>query len=292
MLTQHPPARVIDIDFSQPKKVGSSCRTHPPCKRPCIPPPTFHEKNTFLKQLEEILPNSSILLATVPRQAPTTAPTPSVRRRLPEPLSSLHHPRYGTFQRDELIAECNKEVFTKLKITEDEADYLRQATSLQSECILWYKHREGRITASQFGSVCQTRIEHPSTSLVKSILERQPSPKAAALEWGSKNEAKARKEYIQSVKGNHVGFKVQTTGLHVNPDFTHLGASPDGLVSCSCCGDGLLEVKCPYSKRHHSPADIHDTAFYLKHTTDGLKLSTKHKYYHQVQGQMAVYKCS
>ena len=154
------------------------------------------------------------------------------------------------------------------------------------------KHREGQITASQFGSVRQTRIERPSTSLVKSILERQPSPKAAALEWGSKNEAKARKEYIQSVKGNHVGFKVQTTGLHVNPDFTHLGASPDGLVSCSCCGDGLLEVKCPYSKRHHSPADIHDTAFYLKHTTDGLKLSTKHKYYHQVQGQMAVCKCS
>nr|CAH7742877.1 unnamed protein product [Callosobruchus chinensis] len=25
-----------------------------------------------------------------------------------------------------------------------------------------------------------------------------------------------------------------------------LGASPDALVSCSCCGNGCVEIKCPY----------------------------------------------
>ena len=38
---------------------------------------------------------------------------------------------------------------------------------------------------------------------------------------------------------------VELTGLHINPSSPHLVASPDGIVSCFCCGDGLLEIKCP-----------------------------------------------
>ena len=37
-------------------------------------------------------------------------------------------------------------------------------------------------------------------------------------------------------------------GFYVNLSFPHLGASPEGIVSCACCGEGLLEIKCPYSK--------------------------------------------
>ena len=29
--------------------------------------------------------------------------------------------------------------------------------------------------------------------------------------------------------------------------YSHMGASPDGTVNCVCCGNGVLEVKCPFT---------------------------------------------
>ena len=26
----------------------------------------------------------------------------------------------------------------------------------------------------------------------------------------------------------------------------YIGVSPDGIISCKCCGNGLLEIKCPH----------------------------------------------
>ena len=28
-----------------------------------------------------------------------------------------------------------------------------------------------------------------------------------------------------------------------------MGASPDGIVQCDCCGKGVVEIKCPFSCR-------------------------------------------
>ena len=37
----------------------------------------------------------------------------------------------------------------------------------------------------------------------------------------------------------------------LNSERPHLGASPDGLVRCACCGKGVIELKCPiYSHCH------------------------------------------
>ena len=33
----------------------------------------------------------------------------------------------------------------------------------------------------------------------------------------------------------------------------YIGASPDGLVCCSCCGEGVLEVKCPLCVKYNFP---------------------------------------
>ena len=78
------------------------------------------------------------------------------------------------------------------------------------------------------------------------------------------------------------------TGLHINAQYPHLGASPDGLISCACCGDELLEIKCAYSKQNEHPEVIADSSFYLKPNEDGLKLPESHDYYHQVQGRTTI----
>ena len=56
---------------------------------------------------------------------------------------------------------------------------------------------------------------------------------------------------------------------------------------------GVLEIKCPASDkwRSLSPNDCcQDSGFYaeLNSTTGHLKLKHNHKYYHQVQGQLAL----
>ena len=182
------------------------------------------------------------------------------------------------------MAECER-VIKEIKVTEEEAEYLSKATQLQSESLLWFQHRCGHLTASKFLPPGRTKVESPSQSLIDDVLQNKPPPKTAALSWGIECEEVARKQYEELAKARHTSFMLQKTGLHVNPLYPHLGASPDGLVTCSCCGDGVLEIKCPYSLRHTAPDQ---SSGYLIPTIEGLKLSTTHRYFYQIQGQLAI----
>ncbi len=37
------------------------------------------------------------------------------------------------------------------------------------------------------------------------------------------------------------------SGIVINSSCPHMSASPDGIVNCDCCGEGVIEIKCPYS---------------------------------------------
>ena len=284
---QHKPSRIVDIAFIQPKQGRESLdEINNPPKRPRISPPTFDEQKCFIKTLQAVSPHSAILSVSTLRHGPQS--NTSVARSLPPTITSLGHPHYKRLAEKELYDKCDEIFQHGLKVSQQEVRYLSEATRLQSESLLWFEHRKGRITTSQFGAVCRTCIDAPSQSLIKRIMQQVPTPKVAALEWGKTYEPKARMEYVNVVETKHTSFKVEMTGLHVNPQYPHLGASPDGLISCSCCGNGLLEIKCPYSKRNLDPTQIVDSSFYLNPTESGLKLSKAHDYYHQVQGQMAI----
>ena len=56
---------------------------------------------------------------------------------------------------------------------------------------------------------------------------------------GIDHESEARDAYLKNMKETHQSFEIEFAGLYVNPLSPHLGASPGGLVSCSCCGLGL-----------------------------------------------------
>ena len=250
-------------------------------KRRPIPDPSAEEKKAFLIGLKKLNPKAAVV---------TTCfflhhqPDPLPLRTLPRTISSLYHPSFSEMSHGDLLAECNQIFRSKFRVTSDEAEYLAYSTHLQSQSLLWFEHRKGRLTSSQFGPISRTSLAKPSRSLVSRILQQNPPPMSPAIKWGRDNEGTARAEYKKFAMERHTSFAVEITGLHVNPTYPHLGASPDGLISCSCCGDGLLEIKCPYSVRHTTPC----SAPYWITTETGCELLRTHDYYYQVQGQLGI----
>ena len=83
----------------------------------------------------------------------------------------------------------------------------------------------------------------------------------------------------------HNNFQFTVSGLHVNPNYPHLGASLDGLVECERCGKGLLKIKCPYKFCDEDPNEIEDESL---NTGNSKELHHTHAYYFQVQGQLSI----
>ena len=67
-----------------------------------------------------------------------------------------------------------------------------------------------------------------------------------------------------------------------------IGASPDGIASCLCCGFSCLQIKCPFSINFTIPTNPHVKLAYLIKEESCIKLNRKHKYYTQVQMQIGV----
>lgn len=159
---------------------------------------------------------------------------------------------------------------------------IEEATRTQSENLNWKAVRVGRITASNFGEVASrvTTLQDPASNRSKdtvpliSKLMNYTSPPENLPQFvhGHKCEKEARKFYTayQTDKG-HVNLKVEECGMFLDRKRIYLGASPDYLISCDCCGDGVMEVKSPLT----TPTFLGDG-----------KLKENHNYFAQVQGQM------
>ena len=71
-------------------------------------------------------------------------------------------------------------------------------------------------------------------------------PNLPSLVYGREMEIVSKKSYTDLVKKYQQNVMVYSTGLHINAKYTHLGASPDGIIVCDCHRKDLLEIKCPY----------------------------------------------
>ena len=87
----------------------------------------------------------------------------------------------------------------------------------------------------------------------------------------------------------HENLEVVPLGLCVLQPKLWYGASPDSAVFFTCCGYGVVEVKCPYSLRDKSVREeVFQNRFYIGHSANGYLLQRKHNYYFQVQHEMSV----
>lgn len=125
-----------------------------------------------------------------------------------------------------------------------------------------------------------------NTCLLKRILYSGVNPNIPALKYGREMESEARDKYISTMKAEGNKLRVEESGLLVCADHVFLAASPDGIISCECCGKGVLEIKCPLSVSHTTPTC--NNLDYICEVEEKPALKKSHAYYSQVTLEMAV----
>ncbi len=189
-----------------------------------------------------------------------------------------------------------KDFLSTLDITENEQIAVENVTRSQSESTAWFDYRRHRITASKFrDAVIKIDVDgnlknpHRCKTLISKVCLLQTNVTSDALKWGRENEPVARDLYIKNQKSKHSKFEVKECGLFLDKEYPYLGASPDALVSCFCHGEGLLEIKCPWTYRNYTAskfAEQSDTFLLSAKNSKKLHLDKKHSYYYQIQLQM------
>ena len=118
-------------------------------------------------------------------------------------------------------------------------------------------------------------------------------PLPIPIKWGLDHEAAAREAYVKTMHlRGHTSVVVKPSGFVIHPQQGWFGSSPDGIVidSSNTACIGLLEIKCPYTKRDVSPEEAcEDPNFYCYKDDNGMfTLKRSHQYYDQVQLQLYV----
>jgi hypothetical protein len=179
----------------------------------------------------------------------------------------------------------------KSSLKKEDCDFISTLTVGQADNDEWYKYRVGRLTASRFGEVMAYKGNNTNNYIVKSVVSAgRVEIKSAAITYGKEHETVAREMYVNQCKKTHSKLKVRESGLVIDSRNAHLGASPDGLVSCKCCGSGLLEIKCTYKYKGSSLREIvSDPGYHLYEDDNGeFHLKETSGWYKQIQGQLAI----
>lgn len=198
-------------------------------------------------------------------------------------------------------AEHTEEIYRPLSVpsdilTAENIERIEQATMGQAENPMWHEQRKGRITASNFYRV-KTKVDSlkkgerndlSAENLVSSLKGKSAPPNIPALKYGREMEPTAKAAFLNIYKQSHINVSHRECGLFIHDTKQFLGASPDLLLECSCCGKGVLEVKCPISVSNDIPTT--SNLNYLVNSNGKDTLKKNHAYYAQVQGQMAIAK--
>ena len=175
--------------------------------------------------------------------------------------------------------------------TVSQQENLEELTRVQSKSKDWYKYRAGRITASRFYQITHTNPHMPALSLIHSVCYPQTNQfSSKATRYGCAHEKDAIEAYKLQIT-SHDEVEVFPSGFVVSLQKPFIGASPDAFVECKCCGQGVLEVKCPLCAEHSSlrSASIAVPQFCLIEGDDhSLQLNHDHPYYYQCQLQLYV----
>ena len=248
-----PAMKISSIDFSTPRAKRKAVVVHNEGTSKAITsepeikmlPPCTEKKMKLYTRLSETEGNPIVLSHTTEfsdRHVPINKMT-----GFPKPLTELYDNDSAKMSHEDLLIKCT-DVFDSYVLTCDEANLVESHTKDQSKSRIWFQQRAGRVTASKLKSAISTNLSNPSTSLIKSICYPDKCQFfSTACKYGCDHEEKARKEYTYTMASQHTQFYLSQSRLIIHPLHPFMGATPDGIVNCSCCGTGVVEVKCPFS---------------------------------------------
>ena len=114
------------------------------------------------------------------------------------------------------------------------------------------------------------------------------NPNIPALKYGRDMEIEAVNTFAEYIANYHQDCISSECGLILDETMPYIGASPDRLMSCSCCGKACMEIKCPYLINYTEPNE--QNLDFLYKDGDAIKLKQNHKYFTQCLMRMGVTK--
>ena len=264
------PLAVREVDFSTP--AAKKKRVAPPCSLKKL------NEGVLMQDYMDLLGHDSDCVAT--QILPLPLPEPDT----PQPnLISLIKKHYCPgMTAKEVMAELAPEVDDAL------ASKVESATRGQADNTEWFHQRLGRLTASKFHDA--SRCKGNGRYIVRSVLGNGGHVKTDAMAHGIEHEGAARQLYIETHLATHKKGLCVESGLHLCLSNPRYAASPDGLVSCQCCGEGLLEIKCTSKFKHLTVCEVaSQPGYHFEQDENGQPvLKQNSSWYDQVQGQLYV----
>ena len=201
-------------------------------------------------------------------------------------FQSLYKPDATNFSDEKLETYSRSAYNTFIRCyNEDHYKNLCNITKQQSLSQAWNIHRAGRITASNSKMAFETKVESPSKRFFNQLIQCGSFFGVPATWYGKYMEPIAWESFTECISKHHEHVLFKETVLHVYPNYPYIGASPDGIVCCSCHGESLLEIKCPFKYRENLKGWEFDKDFPISASGEIKKL---HRYYYQMQHQMFV----
>ena len=255
------PVRLINFEGrkgSLAKLASPQCQARKSSDSAKATTPSTADKAKFMQSLASC-PSKPAILALIEPHSGDYIPK-SADEALPVCLTNLYQPEYLKLNYSELLKESAQ---MNIAVSPEQARLVESKTRDQASSRLWFRMRAGRITASRFKSACCTDVASPSLSLIMAICHPETTKfRNIATTGGCEHEKNARIQYQEITVSRHENCDVTKCGFFINPEYPFVGASPDGLVTCSCCSEGIYEIKV-YTHAHTSIHDILQCTVYI-----------------------------
>ncbi len=147
----------------------------------------------------------------------------------------------------DLYGEAAKKTVEALQCSADEQ---KIASSYAQRSKEWFRVREKRLTASNFGAAANHNPYCKSKKLLGRLLDKKKKFKGnRATRFGTDNEPVAVEVYRRYLEKTEPGSKLSFPNFIISRRRPYLGASPDGLVLKSDGSLRGLEIKCPFGRK-------------------------------------------
>nr|CAH0107480.1 unnamed protein product [Daphnia galeata] len=157
---------------------------------------------------------------------------------VPNLLTELYNPEFEG-KPDVVVNEECERIFETISFSKKDQEAVEIATRDQSVVSEWKKKRAGRITGTKrvFNFKFQSQLTSGDIK-IEYLYRKQIYQKNKPI------AAKLIEKHIQE-NNIHTNFSLKPVGFVIALSTSYIGALPDRLTQCDCCGRCVMEIKCP-----------------------------------------------